>query len=142
MNNIEDVVLFQIDKTSKMSKIYSQKELDRLDFGLTVDQWILMKIIHENPQISQKELADKSLRDPASITRTLDLLAKKGFTERHAIPNDRRKYSIALTKSGNDFISKHMDTIISHRKNSINGLTKSEVKELTTLLKKIQANFE
>ena len=141
MNNIEDVILFQIDKTSKMSKIYSQRELDRLDFGLTVDQWVLMKIIHENANISQKELADKSLRDPASITRTLDLLSKKAYVERQSIEGNRRKYSLVLTKEGNKFIEKYMKTVILHRQNSVKGMTTKEVKQLNDLLQKMQNNM-
>ena len=43
VKNIEDVTLFQIDKTSKTSKIYSQRELDKLGIDITVEQWIVFK---------------------------------------------------------------------------------------------------
>ena len=46
--NIENIILFQIDKTSKVSKLYSQREFDRLGMGITVEQWILLKFIEEN----------------------------------------------------------------------------------------------
>ncbi len=83
-NDIESVILFQLDKTSKTAKQYSQREFERLGLGITVEQWILLKIIHESDDISQKELADQSFRDPASITRTLDLLHSRGFIDRLA----------------------------------------------------------
>ena len=111
MNNIENVILFQIEKTSKISKIYSQRELDRLGVDITIEQWILLKIIDENYPISQKELAIKSLRDPASITRTLDLLQKKGYIERQTIPENRRQYNIILTSQGSKFIQEHLPII-------------------------------
>lgn len=139
--DIENVILFQIDKTSRTSKLYSQREFDRLGMGVTVEQWILLKIIEENDGLTQKELADKSLRDPASITRTLDLLSKKGFVERNAVVNNRRQYSIALQKEGKDFIRKYLPVISSHRAKSIEGISDSELKMLAQLLAKIQTNM-
>ncbi len=139
--SIESIILFQIDKTSKISKSYSQREFDRLEMGITVEQWILLKIIEENDGLTQKELADKSLRDPASITRTLDLLSKKSFVERRPVENNRRQYSVCLRKEGSVFIEKHMSVISSHRAKSIEGITAHELEMLTQLLKKIQANM-
>ena len=56
INDINRVILFQIDQTSKIAKQYSQRELDRRELGITVDQWVLLKIIEESAPLSQKEL--------------------------------------------------------------------------------------
>jgi len=109
--------------------------------GITVEQWILLKIIQENDGLTQKELADKSFRDPASITRTLDLLNKKGFVERRPVEDNRRRYSICLTKGGAKFISKYMPVINSHRSKSIDGISQDELDTLNLLLRKIQTNM-
>lgn len=139
--NIESIILFQIDKTSKIAKLYSQREFDRLGLGITVEQWILLKIIEENDGLTQKELANKSLRDPASITRTLDLLNKKGFVERRPVEGNRRQYSVCLKKQGKVFIEKYMPVIGNHRAKSIEGITVKELEVLTQLLGKIQQNM-
>ena len=140
--SIENLILFQIDKTSKVSKLYSQREFDRLGMGITVEQWILLKIIAENDGLTQKELADKSLRDPASITRTLDLLNKKGFVERRAVEDNRRQYSICLLAAGQAFIDKYMPVINFHRAKSTEGMDKNDLKLLDKLLRKIQDNMQ
>jgi MarR family transcriptional regulator, transcriptional regulator for hemolysin len=140
--NIESVVLFQIERTNKISRIYSQREFDRLGLDITIEQWILLKIIHESQFISQKDLANKSLRDPASITRTLDLVQKKGLIDRQAVPDNRRQYNIVLTKKGLDFIHKVLPIVNQHRQKSVDGLSDSELKTLTKLLYKIQKNME
>lgn len=139
--NIEDVILFQIDKTSKVSKQYSQKEFDKINLGITVEQWILLKIIQESSELSQKELAIKSLRDPASITRTLDILEKKGYIKREAIPNNRRQYNICLTREGADFVRVNMKTVHQLRQKSIKGITHEELTMLSSILQKIQQNM-
>jgi DNA-binding MarR family transcriptional regulator len=141
MDDINSVILFQIDRTSKVSKLYSQKELDEKNLGITVDQWVLLKIIHESSPLSQKELAVKSLRDPASITRTLDLLEKRDFIFREAIEGNRRKYNIVLTTEGNQFVNDNMDMITRHRKQSTKGFTEAEMKQLRDMLLRIQKNM-
>ncbi|PIB38430.1 MarR family winged helix-turn-helix transcriptional regulator [Maribacter sp. 4G9] len=141
MQRIEDVILFQIDWTSKVSKQYSQSEFDRLGLGITVEQWIILKIVSETATISQRELANKSHRDPASITRTLDILEKKGLLIRQAIPDNRRTYNIDLTKEGEKFIKANMELINTHRANSIKGLSKKEIGSLSEILKKIRKNM-
>ncbi|MFD2586005.1 MarR family winged helix-turn-helix transcriptional regulator [Croceitalea marina] len=141
MQRIEDVILFQIDWTSKVSKQYSQSEFDRLCLGITVEQWIILKIVSESTAVSQRELANKSHRDPASITRTLDILEKKGLLIREAIPDNRRAYNIGLTKKGEKFIKNNMELINIHRANSIKGLSKEEIGTLSEILGKIRKNM-
>ncbi len=140
--NIENVILFQIERTSKVAKQYSQREFDRLAMGITVEQWILLKIIHECAPISQVGLAEKSLRDPASITRTLDLLQLKAFIIRHPIPNNRRQFDIALTQQGTDFVEQYMPIIQAHRELSVRGFTAEELALLQHLLSRIQDNMK
>ncbi len=141
IQNIESIVLFQIDKTSKVSKMYSQREFDRLGLGITVEQWILLKIIEESNELSQRELATKSLRDPASITRTIDILERRNYVTRNSIPNNRRRYNLVLTKAGKKFVTEHMDTIKEHRKRSVQGFTEQELTQLSTFLSRIQDNM-
>ena len=141
MQKIEDVLLFQIDLTSKVSKQYSQKEFDKLGLGITVEQWVILKILSENKNLSQRDLAKKSYRDPASITRTIDLLEKKKLLKRQTIPNNRRRYHVILTSEGESFIERNMDLIKAHRALSIAGLTQAEMKTLSSVLEKIRMNM-
>jgi DNA-binding MarR family transcriptional regulator len=139
---IEDVILFQLDLTSKISKQYSQRDFDKLKLGITVEQWVLLKIISESSELTQKELATKSYRDPASITRTLDILEKKGMVSREVIPRNRRSYHILLSNTGKQFIEKNLDLIIEHRENSINGISKKELTMMSSILAKMRENMK
>ncbi len=140
--DIETLIAFQIDKTNKLIKLSSQREFDKSGLGITVEQWILLKIIEESEQISQKELADKSLRDPASITRTLDILSKNGFIIREQIPENRRQYNIILTSTGKKFVSKHLGMVKELRSKMTSSFSKNELASLSTMLEKIQHNME
>ncbi len=142
MQRIEEVILFQIDWTSKVSKQYSQRDFDQMKLGITVEQWILLIIVSENPKLSQRDMADKSFRDPASITRTLDILEKKGLVSRVGLPNDRRAYNIDLTEQGTRFVKENMKTIHAHRQKSIEGISKDDLYTFSRILKKIRENMQ
>lgn len=141
-SSIEDVILFQIDKTLKIVKQYSQREFDKLELGITVEQWVLLKIIEESESLSQKELATISHRDPASITRTLNLLEEKQLIRREPIENNKRQYNISLTNSGAAFVQNNMQLIQGHRTRSTKGFSEKELKTLSDMLMRIQQNME
>jgi MarR family transcriptional regulator, transcriptional regulator for hemolysin len=141
MSDLENVVLFVIDQTSKIAKQHSQRAFDRAGIDLTVDQWVLLKVINEKEFLSQNELAKESHRDPASITRTLDLLQKKGLIIREAIADNRRQYDVKLTEAGRLFVAQHMPLISELRSNSMAGFTDSEVQQLLSMLRRIQQNM-
>ena len=141
INDINDVILFQLDITSKQSKIYSQRIMDSEGMGITIEQWVLLKIIQESKKLSQKEIANKSFRDPASITRTLDLLTKKGFIKREQVASDRRQHGIVLTEIGEQFVAKHMELINDMRRKSVEGFSDDEIKTFYGMLKRVKDNF-
>ena len=141
MQDIETIIAFQLDKTNKLNKLASQRVFDQAGLGITVEQWILLKIIEESAQISQKELANKSLRDPASITRTLDILDKNGFIIREQIPENRRQYNIILTSNGKKFVVRHMKMIKELRSKLIKGFSAKELDTLTAMFNRLQENM-
>jgi DNA-binding MarR family transcriptional regulator len=141
LKKLNSVILFQLDQTSKMAKQYSQREFDSLGIEITVDQWVLLKVIEENAGLSQSELAEMSFRDPASITRTLDLLDKKGLIVRKPIANNRRQYSVELTKVGDYFIAQNSELVADLRERALKGFSKKEVEEFSNFLNRVQKNF-
>jgi MarR family transcriptional regulator, transcriptional regulator for hemolysin len=139
---LETTVLYVIDQTTKIAKQYSQKEFDLLGIGITVEQWILLKVVEEKSGLSQNELAKETNRDPASITRTLDLLQKKGLIIREAIADNRRQYNIMLSQDGINFVKQNMPLINDMRNISIKDFSKEEVDSLISMLYRIQKNME
>lgn len=139
---LQNVILFQLDQTSKMAKQHSQRELDQLNIEITVEQWIILKVIHEKPGLSQMELAAETYRDPASITRTLDLLQKKKLVARKPVRLNKRAYSLELTTEGDYFILQNTPLIAEMRQKALRGFSKSEAETLSAMLKKIQGNYK
>lgn len=138
---LNNVVNFLLEQTVRQMRGYAQRQLDTLQTGITVDQWVILKIIEERKQISQVELAQVSQKDTASITRILDLLQKKGLIQRIDDEYDRRKYMISLTGEGTEFVMRNLPFINRIRGQIIQGLSQEEIQALKGILNKIRQNL-
>lgn len=137
---LNNVVNFLLEQTVRQMRGYAQRQLDALQTGITVDQWVLLKIIEERKQISQVELAEVSHKDTASITRILDLLQKKGLIQRIDDEYDRRKYMISLTAEGVEFVMRNLPIVNRIRSQIVQGLSQEEILALKDILDKIRQN--
>ena len=116
---LSQVVNFMLEHTVRQMKQYSQAEMDKARMDVTVEQWVILKIIYQEKELTQVDLAGISLKDTASITRMIDILEKKELVIRNKDAADRRKYLITLTKKGNAFVIKHMPLVIKLRQQTI-----------------------
>lgn len=137
---LNHVVNFLLEQTVRQMRGYAQRQLDTLQAGITVDQWVLLKIMDEHKKISQVELAHVANKDTASITRTLDLLQKKNLTQRIDDEHDRRKYLVSLTAEGIAFVSRYLPFVNRIRGQIVEGLSPEEIKTLKAILEKIRQN--
>jgi DNA-binding MarR family transcriptional regulator len=138
--NLNHVVNFLVEQTARQIRGFGQRHLDALGAGITVDQWILLKIIQEKGQISQVEMAQMAQKDTASVTRILDLLQKKGLIQRMDDDFDRRKYMVSLTPSGEEFVARILPVINQIRAKIVEGISKEEILSLKNVLDKIRRN--
>ncbi len=63
-----------------------------------LDRWfvVLVAIAESDGHMSQQEIAEQLMMDKVSMVRALDVLSAKGYVERVACPEDRRKHHIRL----------------------------------------------
>lgn len=137
---LNNVLNFLLEQTVRQMRGYAQRQLDTLQSGITVDQWVLLKIIDEYQKISQVELAQVANKDTASITRILDLLQKKGLIQRIDDEFDRRKYLVSLTGEGVAFVKRYLPVVSRIRSQIAHGLSNDEIQTLKSILEKIRRN--
>ena len=141
---LEDVIFFLMERTMRKAKAATKKMFKENNFDLTVEQWILMKRIYENIDtgISQIDLANTTFKEPAAVTRTLDILERKAFIERIANPEDRRVFLINVTKTGKALVEEITPIVQSMRAESFSGLKEKDMDTLKKLINKIYENIE
>ncbi len=132
---------FILDRTARKVKQYAQTAFAEQQFDLTVDQWIVLRTIYENPSLSNKEMAELCGKDQPTLTRIIDLLIKKEFTERISHPSDRRSLRLHITKKGEDKIQEIAPKVADFRMQAWKNLNEEDFAHFTRILNTIYDNL-
>jgi DNA-binding MarR family transcriptional regulator len=126
--------------TSLNLRNYVEKMLS--PYGLTVEQFHLLKNTSATSGLSQKQLCLHLGKQPANITRILDRLEKKRWIERKANPSDRRSSLVFLTAEGERVIDKVSSDLQSYSSWFVAGINDEEERIFRRVLGKIDHNIK
>jgi len=88
-------------------------------------------------QVTSRHLGEKTELDSATLTGLLDRLAKAGFIERRANPDDRRAILVCLTRQGQTTAGQIQHITEDENQAFLAVLTPEEGLILRSLLKKL-----
>lgn len=142
MEQLKDITFYTIDKAIRTYRMYAQKRLKENGFKITIDQWLIIKAILENPGIPQQEIAEKVFKDNASVTRIIELLVQSGYLQREINLNDRRKFNLIVTDEGKSIIESVQQIVVQNRKTALNGISATDLEIMNASLKKIIENCQ
>jgi homoprotocatechuate degradation regulator HpaR len=80
------------------------------EYGVTEQQWRVLRALVETNRIEVTELARRSYILSPSLSRILHNLVERGLATRSSVAADQRRALIAITKKGRDLV----DTIAPH----------------------------
>jgi DNA-binding MarR family transcriptional regulator len=106
-------------------------------FELTPADAGILRLLRITAGLSQQELAAKLKIHPSRLVAILDNLEKRGFAERRANLDDRRLYSLYLTKDGGEVLERIGKVAREHQDALLSALNKEERDELAMLLLRI-----
>lgn len=141
MKKINNTVFYTIEKTIKTYRQFAQKNFSRAGFSITIDQWLVLKTIQEDPSITQQQLAAKVFKDFASITRIIELLVKNGYLLRDFHQKDRRRFALTLSEEGKKIIQLLTPIVKSNRSKALKGISEPEIEQLQLILSRIDSNI-
>ncbi|MCS4302346.1 MarR family winged helix-turn-helix transcriptional regulator [Chryseobacterium sp. BIGb0232] len=140
MEKLNSIIFYNIDKAIRAYRNYAQRQLKASGFTITIDQWLIIKAILENPGITQNEIGDLVFKDNASVTRIIDLMVKSEYITRHVHPDDRRKTNLQVTDSGKKVIKEVQNIVENNREVALEGVSKEELEMMYSALLKISEN--
>lgn len=140
MEKLDEILFYTLEKSIKVYRKFAQNQIHKGGYDITIDQWLVLKTLQENNQLSQNQIAELVFKDFASITRIIELLVKKNYVQRKINANDRRKFELKITKEGNKIIENIYPIVFENRKQALKGLTKKEISNLKAQLEKLIAN--
>ena len=92
--------------TPRFRKIFS-------DFGLTEQQWRVLRVLWERQDVTLNELSGITLIPAPSLVGVVDRLQGMGLVERRRSDADRRKVHVLATQKGGELEAKVMPRVAS-----------------------------
>jgi len=142
MEPLSDVIFYSIDKAIKTYRQYAQKQLKNAGYSITIDQWLVIKTLLENPHIKQQDLGEKTFKDNASITRIIELLEKAEYLRRKNNVEDRRRSGLEVTEKGKKIIMEVQQIVLKNRSVALEGVNKSDLEIAKKVLLQITQNCQ
>lgn len=142
MEKLDSVLFYYIEKAIKSYRQFAQRELKQAGLTITVDQWLTLNCLNENPQITQKELAEAIFKDTASITRIIDLLVTAKYIKRNINKEDKRKSNLSITNLGLEIIDKASPIVNNYRNQALKGIGIAKEDHVKMVMKTIIKNCQ
>lgn len=130
-----------LDKTARKVKQYAQTAFLENKFDLTVDQWTVLRTIFESPNLTNKDLASKCLKDQPTLTRIIDLLIKKELVVRFSHDSDRRCLQLKTTPKGNKKVKEIAPKVADFRMHAWENLDEQDFEHFIRILNTIHNNL-
>lgn len=137
---------FQLDQHIffLFGQIYGRRDLQLAKslrpFGVTAAQWRVLATLNSVDACTINRLADYTVIDRTTLSRTLDRMEASGLVARRQLENDKRSFEMRLTPSGRRALERIWPVIEYHNRRAIAGLTRRELDELRRVVRKMIAN--
>jgi DNA-binding MarR family transcriptional regulator len=99
-------------------------------YGLTQAEFRCLKLFDKNEVINNKSIAKRMGLSASRLTRIIDGLVAKGYTEREINPSDRRNMDMTLSKKGKMLVQKLDHAYVKVHQELLDDIEESQHKPL------------
>ncbi|CCQ96079.1 putative Uncharacterized HTH-type transcriptional regulator YpoP [[Clostridium] ultunense Esp] len=112
-------------------------EMNQLTEELTVSDFHVLKIIHEESPVNISEIAKRLQVSLSHVTNISDRLINKGLIDRIRSHEDRRVVMLTILPRGEEMMSELQRRRIEYLKHLLENVSDEELEELITIFAKI-----
>lgn len=131
-----------IERTLRLIKLRYLQTFRAANIDITPEQWVMIDKLYQSNGISQNELASITFKNAPTVSRIIDLLCKKGWTERSRSKDDRRSYSINLTSAGSEIVEILLPKVIHLRELGWKNMSEEDHQIFIQIMNQIYENYE
>ena len=124
------------------SRQFIQARIKENQLNITYEMLEVLMCLWEKDGINQQEIADRIIKEKASMTYLLDNLVKRDLVNRMPDGNDRRNNLIHLTKQGKDLQQKLLPWAMEMYTAASIDLTEEDIIASTLLIKQLTKNIQ
>lgn len=111
------------------------------EYGIYFGQPPILEYLKENPDTTQKEIADFLAISPASVAVSVKRMEKSGLVVRLSDKLDARRNNLRITEKGCDLLDFAHSTFDEIDKKMVEGLTNAEIEAFVNVLEKMNSNM-
>lgn len=137
-NNIE--FFNTLENSLKQYKKLINAKLEHFGIRITIDQWQVLDIIVNYTDVTQAEIAAKTFKDTASVTRIIEILNTRGLVARQTDPQNRRKHLLRVSNHGEKEYNKAAEVITKFSSAAVGGIKEKRLRKLKKIFKSISKN--
>lgn len=130
-----------IDRTLRLIKLRYLQTFKAAGVDITPEQWALIDQLYQTDGISQNELANGTFKNAPTVSRIVDLLCKKGWTDRSRCENDRRSYNVFLTPEGKVIVEMLLPKVANLRQSGWKNMTEKDYEIFVRIMNQIHENY-
>jgi len=135
--DLEQFVPFRLVQLSaRMTKAVGRVYAER--FGVAAAEWRALAVLGRSGPMTFGELQERAAMDKVRVSRTITTLMQKEYINREVDPLDRRRITLALTKSGQAVYDAIVPHILSVERDILASLTPDERSTLGQLISKLE----
>jgi len=139
LNHYVDTVIYSIDMIIKNLKTELKHKIDKLNLGITGEQFVVLDTVSYYDNIYPQKLSDIMMKDKSNTTRMIQILVDKGLITKEAGKvNNRLVYQLKITKKGKKLIDDNMPKIKKYITEIFANIPDEEIE----LLHKMSRQFE
>ncbi|WP_367864440.1 MarR family winged helix-turn-helix transcriptional regulator [Pedobacter sp. WC2423] len=138
--NLEDILFYSLERSIKSYRQFAQQQLIKKGFEITIDQWLLLKTVHENPGQTQNQIAQTIFKDFASVTRMVELLVERKYIFRNPHPTDRRRFHLKLSEVAVKLLDNMQLVIENNRRIALKNISEQQILQFQQVLDVIYNN--
>lgn len=131
---------YTIEKAIKSYRQFAQRRISAAGLEITIDQWLVLKTLQENPDVQLTTIAADVFKDIASISRIVHVLEKKGYINRADNTSDGRRSSFSLTRTGSATVHRLLPIVDGNRSHALKGVTSRQMAECRKVLEVVIGN--
>lgn len=127
---------------STQRALYRSLEMGLAPFNLTPGQWNALNQLEEHGAMTQKQLAERLQKEPATIARSIERLVQRGLVKRAPSPSDRRANIVEVTPAASSLLSEIEPSVTRRHEQIAEGISESDLDTFFDVLEQVEANAQ
>lgn len=137
---LSSLIFYSLDKAIRQYRKMAQANIDRAGIAITIDQWLVLRVIQEHDDLTQTDIAERVFKDQASVARMISLLLKNQLLMSEPLPHDGRRNQLRVSEKGLSTLDAVQPVVLSNRQIALEGLSEADLAVMRPLLERIYSN--